>query len=86
MRGVQAVGDGDSAWHQDAIACPLDTDRMVTLWIALVDVEAGMGPLQASPAGCEWACVARLAPSAASRCLLCVSPATLVNFDPYVLP
>lgn len=39
-------GDGDSAWHQDAVACPLDTQRMVTLWIALSPIGTDLGPLQ----------------------------------------
>jgi hypothetical protein len=37
--------DEMSGWHQDAAACPLDTDRLATLWLALTDVGADSGPL-----------------------------------------
>lgn len=39
-------GDAPSAWHQDAAACPLHTDKLVTLWVALDDVPVAAGPLR----------------------------------------
>ena len=36
----------ESAWHQDAAACPLDTDALLTLWVALEDLSPGQGTLQ----------------------------------------
>jgi hypothetical protein len=42
---VKTPGDEMSGWHQDAAACPLDTDRLATLWLALGDVEPDAGPL-----------------------------------------
>jgi hypothetical protein len=35
---IKRPGDGPSAWHQDAAAMPLDTDRIATLWLALDDI------------------------------------------------
>jgi ectoine hydroxylase-related dioxygenase (phytanoyl-CoA dioxygenase family) len=35
-------GGGHTPWHQDRYYWPLDTDRTVTMWMPLVDVEAGM--------------------------------------------
>jgi hypothetical protein len=32
-------------WHQDGFYMPVDTDRMVTLWLALDDVSEAMGTL-----------------------------------------
>ncbi len=43
---VKAPGDAPSAWHQDAAATPLHTDRMVTLWLALDDLPADAGALE----------------------------------------
>lgn len=39
-------GDHDSHWHADNVACPIDTNRSVTIWLALHDIPAEMGPLQ----------------------------------------
>ena len=35
-------GGGHTPWHQDRYYWPLDTDRTITMWMPLVDVEAGM--------------------------------------------
>ena len=35
-------GGGHTPWHQDRYYWPLDTDHTVTMWMPLVDVEAGM--------------------------------------------
>jgi ectoine hydroxylase-related dioxygenase (phytanoyl-CoA dioxygenase family) len=35
-------GGGHTPWHQDRYYWPLDTDNTVTMWMPLVDVEAGM--------------------------------------------
>ncbi len=32
-------------WHQDMFYWPLDTDRTITMWMPLVDVDAGMGTM-----------------------------------------
>ena len=42
---VKGPGDAPSAWHQDAAACPLHTDKIVTLWLALGAVPPESGPL-----------------------------------------
>ena len=42
---IKNPGDAPSPWHQDAAACPLGTDKLVTLWLALDDVPAQAGPL-----------------------------------------
>ena len=42
---VKGPGDAPSAWHQDAAACPLHTDKLVTLWLALGAVPPESGPL-----------------------------------------
>lgn len=34
-----------TAWHQDNLYFPLDTDQVVTLWVALVDITSDMGSL-----------------------------------------
>ena len=39
-------GSGPTPWHQDRYYWPLDTDRSVTMWMPMVDVDAGMGPMQ----------------------------------------
>jgi ectoine hydroxylase-related dioxygenase (phytanoyl-CoA dioxygenase family) len=38
-------GAGRTPWHQDRYYWPLDTDRTVTMWLALVDVPEEMGPM-----------------------------------------
>ena len=38
-------GAGRTPWHQDRYYWPLDTDRTVTMWLPLVDVEEEMGPM-----------------------------------------
>ena len=42
---LKSPGDAPSAWHQDAAACPLATDKLVTLWLALDDVPVEAAPL-----------------------------------------
>lgn len=42
---VKEPGDAPSGWHQDAVACPLRTDKLATLWLALDDVSPTSGPL-----------------------------------------
>jgi hypothetical protein len=42
---IKRPGDAPSAWHQDAAACPLHTDRLVTLWLALAPTPPECGPL-----------------------------------------
>jgi ectoine hydroxylase-related dioxygenase (phytanoyl-CoA dioxygenase family) len=39
-------GAGRTPWHQDRYYWPLDTDRSVTMWLALVDVDEQMGPMR----------------------------------------
>ena len=39
-------GGGHTPWHQDKYYWPLDTDKMVTMWMPLVDVDAKMGLVQ----------------------------------------
>ena len=36
-------GGGHTPWHQDKYYWPLDTDKMITMWMPLVDVDAEMG-------------------------------------------
>jgi ectoine hydroxylase-related dioxygenase (phytanoyl-CoA dioxygenase family) len=36
-------GGGHTPWHQDKYYWPLDTDRMVTMWMPLVDIDEEMG-------------------------------------------
>lgn len=38
-------GASATPWHQDLAYLPLDTNDVVSLWIALTDVDADMGPL-----------------------------------------
>ena len=38
-------GAGRTPWHQDRYYWPLDTDRSVTLWMPLADVDEEMGPI-----------------------------------------
>ena len=35
---VKEVGDGESKWHQDQAACPLNTDKFLTIWLPLVHI------------------------------------------------
>jgi ectoine hydroxylase-related dioxygenase (phytanoyl-CoA dioxygenase family) len=37
-------GGGPTPWHQDHYYWPLETDHMITMWMPLVPVSAGMGP------------------------------------------
>lgn len=39
------AGGGRTPWHQDRYYWPLDTDRTVTMWLPLVDVDTSMGPM-----------------------------------------
>ena len=39
------AGGGKTPWHQDQYYWPLDTDKTVTMWMPLVDIEEGMGML-----------------------------------------
>jgi len=43
---IKRAGDAPSAWHQDSAAAPFDSDRVVTLWLALADVPRACGPLR----------------------------------------
>jgi ectoine hydroxylase-related dioxygenase (phytanoyl-CoA dioxygenase family) len=36
-------GGGRTPWHQDKYYWPLDTDKMVTMWMPLVDIDEEMG-------------------------------------------
>jgi ectoine hydroxylase-related dioxygenase (phytanoyl-CoA dioxygenase family) len=38
-------GGGYTPWHQDQYYWPLDTDRTVTMWMPLVDIDEAMGML-----------------------------------------
>jgi len=38
-------GAGRTPWHQDRYYWPLETDRSVTMWMPLVDVDEEMGPI-----------------------------------------
>lgn len=38
-------GGGPTPWHQDQYYWPLDTDRTVTMWMPLVDIDTEMGML-----------------------------------------
>ena len=39
------AGAARTPWHQDRYYWPLDTDRSVTMWMPLVDVDEEMGPM-----------------------------------------
>src|SRR5687768_1657909 len=39
-------GAGPTPWHQDRYYWPLDTDKTVTMWLPLVDVDDPMGPVR----------------------------------------
>jgi ectoine hydroxylase-related dioxygenase (phytanoyl-CoA dioxygenase family) len=36
-------GGGHTPWHQDKFYWPLDTDKMITMWMPLVDIDNTMG-------------------------------------------
>jgi len=36
-------GGGHTPWHQDKFYWPLDTDKMITMWVPLVDADEEMG-------------------------------------------
>lgn len=36
-------GGGHTPWHQDKYYWPLDTDKMITMWMPLVDIDEAMG-------------------------------------------
>lgn len=38
-------GGDRTPWHQDRYYWPLDTDRSVTMWLPLADVDESMGPM-----------------------------------------
>jgi ectoine hydroxylase-related dioxygenase (phytanoyl-CoA dioxygenase family) len=38
-------GGGPTPWHQDQYYWPIDTDRTVTMWMPLVDIDVDMGML-----------------------------------------
>ena len=40
------AGGGITPWHQDQHYWPLDTDRTITLWMPLVDIDENMGMMQ----------------------------------------
>ena len=39
----KSVGDKESSWHQDQQAAPVTTDKFVTLWIPLEELDADQG-------------------------------------------
>ncbi|HEY9668369.1 MAG TPA: phytanoyl-CoA dioxygenase family protein [Coleofasciculaceae cyanobacterium] len=38
-------GGTSTPWHQDGYFMPLDTDKIITMWLPLVDVTPEMGPM-----------------------------------------
>lgn len=42
----KAPGADATPWHQDAHWIPLDTDKIATLWLSLVDMSTDMGAIQ----------------------------------------
>jgi ectoine hydroxylase-related dioxygenase (phytanoyl-CoA dioxygenase family) len=40
------AGGGFTPWHQDQYYWPLDTDKTITMWMPLVDVEEDMGMME----------------------------------------
>ena len=42
----KVAGGGHTPWHQDQWYWPLDTDRTITMWLPLHDVEPDMGDLE----------------------------------------
>lgn len=43
---LKRAGGGHTPWHQDQWYWPLDTDRTITMWLPLHDVEPAMGELE----------------------------------------
>lgn len=43
---VKLAGGGHTPWHQDHWYWPLDTDRMITMWLPLHHVDSDMGDLE----------------------------------------
>jgi ectoine hydroxylase-related dioxygenase (phytanoyl-CoA dioxygenase family) len=41
----KGVGVGRTPWHQDHYYWPLDTDRMITMWMPLVDIPEEVGSM-----------------------------------------
>ena len=39
-------GGGFTAWHQDQVYWPVDTEHSITMWLPLVDVSPAMGSMQ----------------------------------------
>lgn len=39
-------GGGHTPWHQDKYYWPLDTDKMITMWMPLIDLDESMGLIQ----------------------------------------
>lgn len=42
-------GGGFTPWHQDQYYWPLDTDRTITMWMPLVDIDEAMGTMRFVP-------------------------------------
>lgn len=42
----KVAGGGHTPWHQDQWYWPLDTDRTITMWLPLHDIEPEMGDLE----------------------------------------
>ena len=42
----KVAGGGHTPWHQDQWYWPLDTDRTITMWLPLHDVDSDMGDLE----------------------------------------
>lgn len=42
----KVAGGGHTPWHQDQWYWPLDTDRTITMWLPLHDVDPSMGDLE----------------------------------------
>src|SRR5687767_12267693 len=40
---LKEPGGGHTPWHQDKYYWPLDTDKMITMWMPLIDVDEEMG-------------------------------------------
>lgn len=62
----KASGGPGTPWHQDGYYMPVQTDRVVTLWLALDDVSADMGTLSFASGSHRDGQVQRQAFSAAS--------------------
>ena len=43
---IKHTGDERSRWHADAAAMPFRTDKIVTLWLSLADIDADAGALK----------------------------------------